>query len=284
MSDADEQRTTDNGRNRRLPIHILTVGREILTGRTLDRNANWLCRRIYALGGRVDRLVTVDDRVTAIRDALKWGIDAGANLMITSGGLGPTGDDVTLEGVALATERPLETHHDAMAFVTEKYESFFKQGAVDAPELTPQRQKMAILPSGAEMLPNRVGAAPGVWLETERGVLVCLPGVPSELQAIFEDHLEDRVRNLLGSNHRLERMVLTQIGDESVLDELVQNAMKRVPGVYMKTLPRTFGPDIRLQVRLEAAGREPGEVENRLRQAESALQEEVERWEKPEKV
>lgn len=264
--------------SRPLRIQVITVGREILTGRTLDTNAHWLCRRIYALGGRVERIAVVDDTQEAIRAELQWALDRGISLLITSGGLGPTWDDRTLEAVAHLFERPLEPDPEALAFLERRYRDFFAAGAVDSPDLTPERRKMALLPRGAQMLPNGVGAAPGVWLEERRGTVVCLPGVPAELRTIFDEHVEKRIRERLGARYRMERIVPTLLGDESVLGRLVERAMKRAPGVYMKTLPERFGEEVRIRVRLEAAGADPVEVDGRLHRAEEALGEEIERW------
>jgi molybdopterin-biosynthesis enzyme MoeA-like protein len=167
---------------------------------------------------------------------------------------------------------------EAVSSIADRYRAFYESGAVDSPELTSERKKMGILPRGAEMLPNPVGAAPAVWLDTSQGIISCLPGVPRELKTIFEEHLQDRIRALAGSQYRAERNVLTPLGDESVLGGITEKAMKQVPGVYMKTLPKTFGPEVRLSVRIEAAGENSKAVNERVRTAETALLEEVRTW------
>lgn len=261
-----------------LRIQLVTIGREILTGRTLDTNAHWLCRRIYSLGGCVERIAVVDDDQEEICLELQRALDRGVSLLITSGGLGPTWDDRTLEAVARVFERPLEPHPEALWFVKRRYQEFFARGAVDSPELTPERRKMALLPRGARMLTNHVGAAPGVCLEEGKTTVICLPGVPAELRAIFEEHVEKLIRERLGAGHLKERVISTPLRDESVLGRLVERAMKRAPGVYMKTIPERFGQEVHLRVRLEAAGSDPEEVDRRLGRAEDVLEEEIEGW------
>jgi molybdenum cofactor synthesis domain-containing protein len=259
-------------------IAVVAVGREILTGRTLDTNSHWIARKIYSMGGLARRMAAVDDDLEEIQRAIHWSLEGGTALVITTGGLGPTSDDLTLEGVARALDLSLVEHPEALKMVEERYRELFMEGAVDSADLTDQRRKMARLPVGATPLHNAVGVAPGIWLETPRGVISSIPGVPAEMQHIFERHLEERIRALLGARHSMERLVETPLGDESVLGTLVGRASKRVPDVYMKTLPTTFGPEVRLSVRLEASGEDPQELKERIERAHQALMEEVEGW------
>src|SRR5262245_7581107 len=102
-------------------VEIVAVGRELLTGHTVDTNSAWLAASVVRLGGRVGRITVVDDEVAAIGDALSAACARGAPLIVTTGGLGPTGDDRTLAGLARAFGRPLEEHPAALAFVARRY-------------------------------------------------------------------------------------------------------------------------------------------------------------------
>ena len=156
-------------------VEIIVVGREILSGRTLDTNSHWIARRVRSLGGITQRIAVVDDDVPAIIKEIETALDNGARVIATVGGLGPTVDDKTLEAVAEATACPLNLDPDALAFVGNQYRFFASQGFVDSGEMTSSRQKMAMIPEGSRILPNSVGAAPGVHLELKRASVFCLP-------------------------------------------------------------------------------------------------------------
>jgi len=147
-------------------IEILTVGREILTGRTLDSNSHWIAGRVTEIGGEVKRIVCVDDDLDDISGAVSLAMGRGTKVLITTGGLGPTTDDMTAEGVAKAMGVTLEINEEALEFVREKYRVLYERGFVDSPEMTGAREKMAALPTGALWVLNSVGAAPGIWVES----------------------------------------------------------------------------------------------------------------------
>jgi len=252
-------------------VEIIAIGREILRGQTLDTNSHWLARRITALGARVGRIVVPDDEVEAIAQEIRRSFENGAQVIITTGGMGPTFDDKTLEGVATALKVPLEINRWALDFVRQRYEEFYRKGFVDDPSLTPQREKMARLPQGAVPLPNPVGAAPGVLIRTEKGVIFSLPGVPREMKPLFEEEVLPRLKEILGVGAYLEEELDTGLKDESALAQLIEEVMKEVPGVDIKSKPTRFGTDVRLKVVLSAAGKEEAEIRDRLSEAKGLL-------------
>jgi molybdenum cofactor synthesis domain-containing protein len=253
-------------------VEIIVVGREILTGRTLDTNSNWLAKRITALGGDVKRVAVVDDKIDSICGELRTALGNNSHLIVTTGGLGPTFDDKTLDAVATAAGLKMELDAEALDFVKGRYTFFKEQGFVDTDEVTPSREKMAIFPKGAKMLSNPVGAAPGVKLRAGETIIVSLPGVPKEMRAIFEESLLKELRNLLGSRIFLEKTITTNMGDESKLGEILDKVMKEVPRVYLKSRPTRFGRDVRLEVTLTATGDDADEVEARIQQAISEIE------------
>jgi molybdenum cofactor synthesis domain-containing protein len=149
---------------------VVTVGDELLAGRTTNTNASWLCERLADRGVRVERITTVPDRITDIARVVNE-YRAEYDAVIVTGGLGPTHDDVTMAGIAAALGRSLETNEDALAWLDDHGYS-----RADLTEGT------AELPAGGRALHNEAGVAPGVALE---GIYV-LPGVPSEMRAMFE--------------------------------------------------------------------------------------------------
>ena len=252
-------------------VEIIVIGKEILQGQTLDTNSKWLAKRITALGGMVGRIVIPDDDVGAIAQEIKASFGNGAHVIITTGGLGPTFDDKTLAGIAEATGSPLVLNPEALAFVSRRYQEFYKGGSVESPDMTPSREKMAHIPQDSEILDNPVGAAPAVVLKVSQGVIFALPGVPKEMQAIFEQEVLPLLKEILGPEVYLEEGVKTGVGDESVLGEIVEQVMKQIPGVYLKSKATRFGKDVDLEVVITAAGPDKGEIKKRVKEAKGLL-------------
>jgi len=122
------------------------------------------------------------------------------------------------------------------------------------------------------MLPNPVGAAPGVKLWVGETLIISLPGVPKEMKAIFEESLLEELRDLFGRRIFLEKTIATNMGDESKLGEILDKVMKDVPRVYLKSRPTYFGKNVRLEVTLTATGDEADEVEARIGEAISEIE------------
>ena len=179
------------------PTEIVAVGRELLTGRTVDTNSAWIAARLTDLGAAVTRVVAVDDDPAAIAREIAGARERGTALVITTGGLGPTLDDRTLAGVAAAFGRRLVKHGAALDFVARRYAELAAAGAVAGAALTPPRRKMACLPEGAEPIDNAVGTAPGVFLSDGAQALLALPGMGpvkanrygDELLAVVAEHI-----------------------------------------------------------------------------------------------
>lgn len=254
-------------------VEIIAIGKEILQGQTLDTNSSWLAKGITALGGMVGRICIPDDDVGAIAGEIETSFNNKAAVIITTGGLGPTFDDKTLAGIAEATGKPLSLNPEALAFVTRRYAEFYDQGFVEDPEITPPREKMAHVPKDSELLANPVGTAPAVLLKTPQGVIFALPGVPKEMHAIFEGEVLPRLTEILGPEFYWEEGVSTGLGDESVIGEIIEQVMKRVPGVYLKSKATSFGKAVDLEVVITTAGPEEGEVKKRVQEARGVLRE-----------
>src|SRR6056297_2631916 len=152
-------------------VAIVTVGDELLVGQTVNTNASWLAEQLTARGCTVDRITTLPDRIGEIARVVDE-YHADYDAVIVTGGLGPTPDDLTMEGVAAAVGRETARHEAAMEWLTE-------QGGYSAEE---RAVGTAQLPAGARMLPNEVGVAPGAVVDS----IYVLPGVPAEMKAMFE--------------------------------------------------------------------------------------------------
>ncbi|MBI3325718.1 MAG: competence/damage-inducible protein A [Nitrospinae bacterium] len=235
---------------------IIAVGREILRGRVLDTNSNWLTKELTALGGEVGRICAVDDMPQEIAREVEGAARHGAGVILTTGGLGPTFDDRTLEGIAQAVNRPLVKHAPAYMFIAETYRRLHAQGIIEHQAMLPSREKMAMLPQGADMLPNPVGSAPGMLLRWEDRLLIALPGPPGELRPMFQAHVEPLLRACWGGRRRIEIKVQTNVSDESLLNPIFERVMAAVPGSYVKADPTGFGPAVKLAVYIAGEGKD----------------------------
>ena len=162
-------------------VEVLCVGRELLIGKTLNTNVHWIGARLARMGGMVDRITTITYSLSDISSALGEILTRRPDFLVVVGGLGPTPDDMTLKGVALALGRKVKMNRDAIQLIKDHYREVWKGEVV----LTPARKKMATIPVGSIPVHNPIGTAPGVRIEYQQTVIYCLPGVPKEMKAIF---------------------------------------------------------------------------------------------------
>ncbi|WP_440006111.1 competence/damage-inducible protein A [Halomicrococcus sp. SG-WS-1] len=181
-------------------VALVTVGDEILSGDTVNTNAAWLGERLSERGVSVERVVVVPDRVADVAREVNEAL-AEYDAVLVTGGLGPTHDDLTMEGVAAAVGVPVEEHPEAVAWV-EEYSDY------EHADLVPGTTH---LPRGARLLPNEAGVAPGAEIE---GVYV-LPGVPEEMKAMF-DHVADE----FSGEPRHRRIVDADEPESALLDRI----------------------------------------------------------------
>ncbi|MHA2150141.1 MAG: competence/damage-inducible protein A [Candidatus Thorarchaeota archaeon] len=263
-----------NPKKKTLTAGIIAIGSEILDGIVLDTNSNWMETRLTALGVQIQRLVSVRDEIRDIGEAMEFAREA-CNLIITSGGLGPTHDDMTLKAIAKALDRETIEDKDAVKIIKRQYKMLFEKEIVTASELTDARMKMAQIPEGAVPLDNRIGGAPGVKIQDEDTTIFCLPGVPAELEFIFEDSVIPWVKdNSLQKFH--EQIVEFRMQDESVFAPAIDSVMKKIPNVYIKSLPKPYGTSKGIRVWVSARGADEVELKKQVEDAISSLEEATE--------
>ncbi len=250
-------------------IGILVIGNEILDGIVLNTNSQWIINRLKPLNFNVKESITVRDDTSEIAKALNRLLDDGCDLIFTTGGLGPTFDDTTLQGIAEALNLPLEVNEEALKIVTRQYREFHKQGIVDTAKITDARRKMAILPRGAKPLDNKAGGAPGVLIQKKDSVIIALPGVPKELIWIFDNQLLPMLKLMIDGAFT-EKIIHLPLKDESTLSPIIDEAMKKVPDVYVKSMVKPYGEKgIRLWI--SARGENQSEVEERIQRVANIL-------------
>ncbi len=247
-------------------VGILVVGNELLDGVTLDTNTQWMINQLKPLNYTVHQTVTVRDDTGEIAKALNRMIDDQLSLIITTGGLGPTYDDMTLKGVAEAFELEMQINPEALAIVERQYLDFYRRGVVDSPEITEARKKMAIFPEGACPLDNEAGGAPGVQLIQGESTIVSLPGVPSELKWIFRNQLSPILKQN-SHGHYTERIINLSIRDESTLAPLIDEANGLEPDVYIKSMVKSMEDDtsgFTIRLWISCHGEDEGKIKSKV--------------------
>lgn len=239
-------------------VEVLAVGRELLIGRTLNTNVQWMGRRLALMGSMIKEITTVDDDLDEISDALKGILSRSPDFLVVVGGLGPTPDDMTLKGIARGLGRRMALNEDAMTLMKTHYA---KRGMADV-ELTPARRKMAILPSGATPVINEPGTAPGVRLESGRTVMFCLPGVPAEMEDIFGRSVEPEIGKKVGKLNRKTVTLKIEGLFESTMAPLIERELERHPGTYIKSHPLGIKEGrSRIELDIVAVGEKKADVE-----------------------
>ena len=250
---------------------IIAIGSELLLGDVQDTNTNWLCKRITGIGGQVTRAALVRDEHEAIVAEIRSALDRAPDLIITTGGLGPTGDDITMQAVAEATARPIELHAQALTMVKARYQDLVRKGYLKDATFTDARKKMAYLPQGATAVRNPVGTAPAAVLEIGGSILVSLPGVPEELMGIFEETLQPTLQRIFGESYYEEQSIIALCGDESSLAPVLAKVVEAHPEVYIKSRARRYGAEVRILITFSLAGEGREGVESSLAAAIEAL-------------
>jgi len=245
-------------------IEVVTIGDELLLGYTIDTNAAHLARTLAAEGVEITRRTTVGDTAGEIASGVREALDR-AGAVITTGGLGPTSDDLTKPSIAALFGRGMVLDEEHLAWMEQRFLTLFQR-----PMPAANRQQ-AILPEGARKLQNNHGSAPGIWLEDERGRWVAmLPGVPREMRGMLADTLLPLIRERLGDDRRVVRsrtLRTTGVG-ESLIADRVATLEGGVGDVGLAYLPNAEGTDLRLTVRnarSDDADRRLGEAAERLR-------------------
>jgi nicotinamide-nucleotide amidase len=163
---------------------IVVTGTEVLTGRVSDRNGPWIAERLGELGVEVTHIVCVGDRAPELQAALGFLAELGVDLVITSGGLGPTADDLTAEAVAGFAGRELVLDQEMEQRIADILAGFARRMRFDAEAIREANRKQALVPEGATLI-DPAGTAPGLVVPTDGPTVIVLPGPPRELQAMW---------------------------------------------------------------------------------------------------
>jgi molybdenum cofactor synthesis domain-containing protein len=254
-------------------MEIICVGNELLIGKTLNTNAQWVGKQATSLATIVKRITVVSDDVQEIAKVLRETLARKPRFIVTTGGLGPTFDDKTLEGIAKALDRKVAVNEEALRMVKQKYEAYAKKGRTDKVELTSPRVKMARIPEGTEPLANPVGTAPAVITEIEGTILIALPGVPSEMEAIFNESVAPVLKREFREIVFAETSVYTDGIMESAIAPLIDQTMHDNPHVYIKSHPRGAEKTPHLEIHFSTTAKNRKIAEIHLQKALTQLSE-----------
>jgi nicotinamide-nucleotide amidase len=252
-------------------VEIIAIGTELLIGDVPNTNSHWLIQQVTGLGAHVRRVTVVRDDAEAIGDALRGALARGTDVIITTGGLGPTADDLTLAAIGQALGRPTAPDETALAMVEQRYRELSAEGFVAPAGITAWRRKMAILPAGGTPIFNPVGGAPAVILHVGRSTVIALPGVPEEMKGIFQSTLQPTLKELFGEVAYLERVFWVDVQDESIIASELARVASAYPEIYIKSRATRFEPGRRIQVTFSAAGPGRAGVEAAVGQAMADL-------------
>src|SRR6266849_10902535 len=238
--------------SRKPTAEIISIGNELLIGHTLDTNSHWIAKQLTKLGWTLERVTQLRDSLDSIKSGVRESLKRNPSVLITIGGLGPTHDDMTLAGMSRALNKPTRLNREALQLVKDHY-----QRLESKPKLTKYRTKMATLPQGSAPLPNPVGTAPGVKMQQSSTTIFSLPGVPSEMKAIFRSSVIPYLESFHATRPREIEVRITGI-IESALAPVLDQARKIYPKLYFKSHPRGRETGIRPLILLHIYNIEPG--------------------------
>jgi molybdenum cofactor synthesis domain-containing protein len=252
-------------------MEIVCIGNELLIGKIANTNAQWMSRRTALLGITVRRITVVPDEIEDIATAIREAMQRRAQFIITTGGLGPTFDDKTLQGLSKALNRRLEVNKEALKMVREKYEAYLHNGKTENGDLTPPRVKMATIPEGTKPVPNPIGTAPAVLAETDAAFIVSLPGVPREMEAIFDETVAPMLKEASRDVSFYEKSIYADKIMESNIAPMIDQVMRDNPLIYIKSHPRGMENRPHLEIHLSLRASYGDRAEERLERAASQL-------------
>ncbi len=198
---------------------IVSIGDELLNGQTVNTNSAYLSTELLSIGVPVVSVYTVGDDLAAIVRSLNLA-SADGDIVLATGGLGPTDDDLTREAFGRFLSTELQFHNDLL----EKIEVFFAGRGRKMPE---NCKRQAYIPAGAEPIANQLGTAPGIMAELKGKLLAALPGVPGEMKQMFQDSVLTKVRNFAGEQSVIVRNLKCFGKAESEIAELLGDLMRR---------------------------------------------------------
>lgn len=246
-----------------MQAEIVTIGTELLLGEIIDTNSAWIAQQLTTIGLNLYYTTTVGDNLARVADVLRQALQR-SDVVITTGGLGPTVDDVTREAVARATDREIALDED----LVEEIACYFARRGYT---MTDNNRKQATLPRGATVIHNPVGTAPAFFVEHEGHVLISLPGVPHEMKHLMEAEVLPFLRGRFGLRGIIKSRVLRTCGiGESAIDARIGDLMQ-LTNPTVGTAAHPGQTDVRITVKADSLA----EADALVAPVEAALRERI---------
>lgn len=241
-----------------MKAEIVSVGTELLMGQIVNTNAQYISKALTNLGIDIFFISTVGDNAERLSETVKTALNR-SDIVITTGGLGPTQDDITKEVVAQTMGIPLEFNAECMAEIEKTFKALGR-------EMPPNNQKQAYFPKGCIIMPNPRGTAPGCIIEKNGKAAIILPGPPYEMNLMFENHvipyLKTKSKGIIVSHF----IKVFGLGESYVADKISDLIDKQtVPTIA------TYCSTGEVQIRLSAKCNDPGEAEELIKPVEDEI-------------
>ena len=243
-----------------MKAEIMGIGTELLMGELTDTNSSWIASRLPALGIELQWVSIIGDDLPRLTEAFKQGMER-SDIIFTTGGLGPTQDDLTREAIAAAFgETPIIQQE-----VVEDLERYFAARGGPMPQ---HNIKQANLIPSARFVPNHNGTAPGWWAEREGKIIICMPGPPGENQSMWEEQVEPQLAGLIEDEVTITRNIKTMGMSEGAVDEIVSEFFG-VENPYLGIYSKADG----IHLRVIARAKDTTTAHNMIAPVEKAIHE-----------
>ncbi|MDG1920917.1 MAG: competence/damage-inducible protein A [Flavobacteriaceae bacterium] len=237
-----------------MKAELITIGDEILIGQIVNTNSVFLAKVLNKIGIEIAQITSISDERTAITKALDASSER-AELVILTGGLGPTKDDITKHTLSSYFDDTLVENKEILAHIEEIFEKY-----VNTP-INDQNRQQALLPSKAKILKNQHGTASGMWFEKERQVIISLPGVPFEMKALMTHEVLPALKDHFSRPFIIHKTVLTYGLGESAIAQRIEDWENALP----QDIKLAYLPNLgRVRLRLSGKGEVEAELEQRI--------------------
>ena len=249
-----------------LAAEIIAIGSELLMPQFRDTNSLYLTEQLNSAGIPVTMKTIVGDDENYLENAVRGAMER-TPILVTIGGLGPTEDDLTRKVVARVMQRQLVLNDDILARLQRRYKA---RGI----EMPPNNARQALVPTGADILENKNGTAPGLWIKSEKNHVILLPGPPSELKPMFENTCMPRLRDMAGGVAIARCVFRTACIFESALDTRIAPIYTKYKNIETTVLAKPG----QVEVRLTARGKNQEEADRQVRELGEKIDRELEEF------
>lgn len=240
---------------------IITIGDEILIGQIVDTNSGFIAKSLDRIGVEITEMISISDNKKHILDTFAK-LQNKVDVVIVTGGLGPTKDDVTKKTFCEYFDDELVVNPEVLAHVTQLIEGYFKR------PITQMNKDQALVPSTCMILHNQVGTAPGMWMKKENTVFISLPGVPYEMKYLVEEEIIPKIVREYQRPYIIHKTILTYGQGESLVAERIEDWENNLPEfIKLAYLPNPG----RVRLRLTARGTDKEQLEKAIEENVKSL-------------